>query len=447
MAELTDREKITLLQQAFPGIDDKAIAADLPYIKTAKDVQYIIDNEGVLPNQAFWQRNLKGIAKKAELPQAFWMEHPLGGSAVVGGGIAAALGKTSIGKLVAAKFAKKGAETAAEVAGEAIKTKAKMSLGKKVAYGVGGATVFSGVAGQVSKMMGGGNSQTDSTQALIDQNEQQAAALLASGNVDPSTIFNSALGKQLNLNAGNAAALTAKWGYDSNAVSGLGNTGVFTGKTTITPGTWKAPLKPGTKTADVVTPELLSLPQWKKSFPATLAEQQATKQKFVDAGVLDPTAGLKELRAAWDYYGEQSNEYSKAGTKLSPWDILKMQKGLSGSGGTQTSTVIDTSPIAEADVRTLTKSQLAKSLGLSAVDDKTFKDILAIVRKNEAKNPTKTVVRTTGKTTTRNTTPGYGQSDVLADVEAYAKKDPRYADFQTANVFGQGLVQALGLKA
>jgi hypothetical protein len=125
--------------------------------------------------------------------------------------------------------------------------------------------------------------------------------------------------------------------------------------------------------------------------------------------------------------------------------------------------------MAEADVRTITKQQLAKSLGLSAVDDKTFKDILSIVRKNEAKRPTKSVRTTTGNTTRVNTTPGYGQSDVLADVEAYAKKDPRYTDFQTAdvladveeyakkdpryaefqtaNVFGQGLTQALGLKA
>jgi hypothetical protein len=124
-----------------------------------------------------------------------------------------------------------------------------------------------------------------------------------------------------------------------------------------------------------------------------------------------------------------------------------MQKGLSGAGGSQTSIVYDTSPIAEGDIRSIAKRQLAQSLGLASVDDKQFKDILAIVRKKEAKSPTKTVTTTTGKVTRRNTTPGYGTSDVLADVEEYAKKDPRYSEFQTANVFGQGLVQALGLKA
>jgi hypothetical protein len=123
-----------------------------------------------------------------------------------------------------------------------------------------------------------------------------------------------------------------------------------------------------------------------------------------------------------------------------------MQKGLSGSGS-QTSTTIDVSPMAESDVRTLTKRQLSQSLGLSSIDDKMFKDILAIVRKNEAKNPTKTVRTTTGNTTKVKSTPGYGQSDVLADVEAYAKQDPRYSDFQTADVFGNALTKALGLKA
>jgi hypothetical protein len=142
-----------------------------------------------------------------------------------------------------------------------------------------------------------------------------------------------------------------------------------------------------------------------------------------------------------------SLEYSRAGNTLSPWDILNMQKSLSGSGGTQTSIVYDTSPMAEGDVRTYAKRQLAQSLGLANVDDKQFKDILSIVRKKESKSPTKTVTTTTGKVTRRKTTPGYGTTDVLADIEEYAKQDPRYSEFQTADVFGNAMVKALGLKA
>jgi hypothetical protein len=110
-------------------------------------------------------------------------------------------------------------------------------------------------------------------------------------------------------------------------------------------------------------------------------------------------------------------------------------------------TTIDVSPMAETDIKNTAKRQLAQSLGLASVDDKMYKDILAIVRKKEAKNPTKTVRTTTGNTTRVKTTPGYGPSDVLADVEAYAKQDPRYAEFQTADVFGNAIVKALGLKS
>jgi hypothetical protein len=84
---------------------------------------------------------------------------------------------------------------------------------------------------------------------------------------------------------------------------------------------------------------------------------------------------------------------------------------------------------------------------LANIDDAMYKDIVSIVRKNEAKRPTKTVRTTTGNTTKVKTTPGYGTSDVLADVEEYAKKDPRYAEFQTADVFGNAMIKALGLKA
>jgi hypothetical protein len=211
-----------------------------------------------------------------------------------------------------------------------------------------------------------------------------------------------------------------------------------------------APLKPGTKTPDTLKPEVVSTGNWEKMFPTTAEGIKDIRNKFQSAGIMFTGNAMeqdKQLHAAWTYYGEQSQAYSKAGAKMTPWDILNLTKGISGSGGSQTSTTIDTSPMAESDVKTLTKRQLAQSLGLSNIDDAMYKDILKIVRKNEAKNPTKTVRTTTGNTTKVKTTPGYGQSDVLADVEAYAKQDPRYADFQTSNVFGQGLVQALGLKA
>jgi hypothetical protein len=227
-----------------------------------------------------------------------------------------------------------------------------------------------------------------------------------------------------------------------NPLTGLNGIGVFTGKETET----LVPRRKFGGTLAVSKPEIVGLSDWNKSFPVDLAGIAAAKQKFVTAGVLSPTADLTQVKTAWNQYGQLSLDYSRAGNKISPWQLLDIQKGLTGSGS-QTTTTIDDSPMAEADIRNIAKRQLAQSLGLATVDDKMYKDILSIVRKKEAKNPTKTVRTTTGNTTRVKTTPGYGQSDVLADAEAYAKQDPRYAEFQTADVFGNALVKALGLKS
>jgi hypothetical protein len=331
-------------------------------------------------------------------------------------------------------FAKKATE-------EGVKTAAKMSKKKKLAIGAVGLYAGSKAADSIANAMGGNKNETGTdvqTQAEMDMANAVAAANAAG--IDVNQIINTPAGSQLNLNAGNLPALMAKFGQETAGLVGIGNVGVYTGNRLDKTGP-KGIVYKGLK------PEIVSLPQWNKQFPSDLKGLTETKQKFVDAGIIDPTAGIDKVKAAWEAYGKMSLEYSRAGNTLSPWDILGMQKSLSGSGGTQTSIVYDTSPMAEGDVRTYAKRQLAQSLGLANVDDKQFKDILSIVRKKESKSPTKTVTTTTGKVTRRKTTPGYGTTDVLADIEEYAKQDPRYSEFQTADVFGNAMVKALGLKA
>jgi len=331
-------------------------------------------------------------------------------------------------------FAKKATE-------EGVKTAAKMSKKKKLAIGAVGLYAGSKAADSIANAMGGNKNETETnvqTQAEMDMANAVAAANAAG--IDVNQIINTPAGSQLNLNAGNLPALMAKFGQETAGLVGIGNVGVYTGNRLDKTGP-KGIVYKGLK------PEIVSLPQWNKQFPSDLKGLTETKQKFVDAGIIDPTAGIDKVKAAWEAYGKMSLEYSRAGNTLSPWDILGMQKSLSGSSGTQTAITYDTSPMAEGDVRTYAKRQLAQSLGLANVDDKQFKDILAIVRKKEAKSPTKTVTTTTGKVTRRKTTPGYGTTDVLADIEEYAKQDPRYAEFQTADVFGNAMVKALGLKA
>jgi hypothetical protein len=345
-------------------------------------------------------------------------------------------GGAAVAGLAKGIFAKKAKE-------EGVKTAAKMSLKKKAAIGAVGLYAGSQAAGAIGNAMGGKKDETDTsgmTQAELDMANAVAAANAAG--LDVNSLIASPAGTQLNLNANNLPAFMAKFGQSTAGFVGIGNVGIFTGEEIET----LVPRRKFGGTLAVSKKELVQLPDWNKRFPVDAAGLAATKQKFVDAGVLAPTDGLDKIKAAWEAYGKMSLEYSRAGHNVSPWELLSIQKGLSGSGS-QTTTTIDVSPIAEADIKNTAKRQLAVSLGLANIDDAMYKDIVSIVRKNEAKRPTKTVRTTTGNTTKVKTTPGYGTSDVLADVEEYAKKDPRYAEFQTADVFGNAMIKALGLKA
>lgn len=401
------------------------IKADAAKITSKTELKKYLQ-DGVLPTHGFTET---ALAQLGGMPYGEAASKPMAG--IVGPGKLF----QSAAKLGSAVFAKKAAE-------EGVKTAAKMSLKKKAAIGAVGLYAGSKAAGSIASAAGGNkDTATSANQSQAEIDMANAVAAADAAGIDVNQIINTPAGQQLNLNTDNLPAFMAKFGLAASGLTGVGNVGVFTGE--VTKGTKLGPkgvVYPTSKS------EIVSLADWNKKFPSNLTELAATKQRFVNAGVLDPTAGIDKVKAAWEAYGKMSLEYSRAGNKLSPWQLLDMQKGLSGSGS-QTSTTIDVSPMAESDIRSTAKQQLAQSLGLAAVDDKTFKDILAIVRKKEAKNPTKTVRTTTGNTTRVKTTPGYGQADVLADVEAYAKQDPRYADFQTGNVFGTALVQALGLKA
>jgi hypothetical protein len=355
---------------------------------------------------------------------------------VLEGGLAGGQIAKALLKFGQSIFAKKAKE-------EGVKTAAKMSLKKKGAIAAVGLYAGSQAAGAIGNAMGGNKDETDTsgtTQAELDMANAVAAANAAG--LDVNSLIASPGGQQLNLNANNLPAFMAKFGQSTAGFVGIGNVGIFTGEEIET----LVPRRKFGGTLAVSKKELVQLPDWNKRLPVDAAGLAATKQRFVDAGVLAPTDGLDKIKAAWEAYGKMSLEYSRAGHNVSPWELLAIQKGLSGSGS-QTTTTIDVSPIAETDIKNTAKRQLAVSLGLANIDDAMYKDIVSIVRKNEAKRPTKTVRTTTGNTTKVKTTPGYGTSDVLADVEEYAKKDPRYAEFQTADVFGNAMIKALGLKA
>lgn len=406
---MTNKEKEAIVKAAFPNIDDTSLSF----------AAYLVeDGDTVATYKNRVKEQPKVLAGTVFSPKDILR----GGAAVAG--------------LAKGIFAKKAKE-------EGVKTAAKMSLKKKAAIGAVGLYAGSQAAGSIAGAMGGNKDETDTsgmTQAELDMANAVAAANAAG--LDVNSLIASPGGQQLNLNANNLPAFMAKFGQSTAGFVGIGNVGIFTGVEIDK----EIPRRKFGGTLTVPTKELVQLPDWNKRFPVDAAGLASTKQKFVDAGVLAPTDGIDKIKAAWEAYGKMSLEYSRAGHNVSPWELLALQKGLSGSGS-QTTTTIDVSPIAETDIKNTAKRQLAVSLGLANIDDAMYKDIVSIVRKNEAKRPTKTVRTTTGNTTKVKTTPGYGTSDVLADVEEYAKKDPRYAEFQTADVFGNAMIKALGLKA
>ena len=413
---MTNKEKEAIVKAAFPNIDDTSLSFAAYLVEDGDTVatykNRVKEQPKVLAGTVFSPKDILKVAP------------------------AVAKGGKAVANLTKSIFSKKAAEEGAVKA-------AKMSKKKKLA--IGGLTIYAGseAAGSIGNAMGGNKNETDTTgmtQAELDMANAVTAANAAG--LDVNSLIASPGGQQLNLNANNLPAFMAKFGQSTAGFVGIGNVGIFTGVEIDK----EVPRRKFGGTLTVPTKELVQLPDWNKRLPVDAAGLAATKQKFVDAGVLAPTDGLDKIKAAWEAYGKMSLEYSRAGHNVSPWELLALQKGLSGSGS-QTTTTIDVSPIAETDIKNTAKRQLAVSLGLANIDDAMYKDIVSIVRKNESKRPTKTVRTTTGNTTKVKTTPGYGTSDVLADVEEYAKKDPRYAEFQTADVFGNAMIKALGLKA
>jgi hypothetical protein len=408
---MTNKEKEALVKAAFPGIEGMDLQVAIGFVE---------DND----TSVTYKNRLK------EQPKVLMGTVFTAKDVIKGGKVVAEFVKSALTK-----------KTAAKAAEEAAKSKAKMSLKKKAAIG-GGVLVTGQAASMLMNNDGTAIDPNASASALQAQDSfAQALANADASGVDVTQFLQGDTAKQLGLGANNIGNFMAARGY-TNPLTGLNGIGVFTGKETET----LVPRRKFGGTLSVSKPEIVGLSDWNKSFPVDMAGIAAAKQKFVSAGVLSPTADLTQVKTAWNQYGQLSLDYSRAGNKVSPWQLLDIQKGLTGSGS-QTTVTIDDSKMAKADITTLLKRQLQASLGLANVDDSVINKFIADVRKKEAKNPTKSVRTTTGNTTRVKTTPGYSQADVLADAEAYAKQDPRYAEFQTADVFGNALIKALGLKS
>lgn len=315
------------------------------------------------------------------------------------------------------------------------KTFLKKPTKKQVILGGGGL----GIAGLA--VQGGGNSGTTpdvTAQANTDLMMQAAQYEAAGGDIN--ALAQTAAGQQLFKNPNFSLGSIMNSG---NVFTGTA--GVYTGKpVTVNEYQWGSG---GAKPKQTVT-DTISLTDWKNQFPIADPKGLAEwKSKLVAAGVVSASAGLAELQKQWEAWGEYSQSANRSGQKLSPYQLLDIQRGLwgGGGGGKDYSTSYSVQMLKPENVKSLYKSAREQEAGAIVGDEQAAAFAERVAAQQMAK-PTKTEYKKIKGKMTPVITPGYGEAEAAAAALELAKKDPMYAEFQTANVFGSALERALGVR-
>jgi len=314
------------------------------------------------------------------------------------------------------------------------KTFLKKPTKKQVLLG-GGALGLGGLAVQ-----GGGDSGVpDAAAAQANTDLMMAAAQYEAAGGDINALANTAAGKQLFSNPNFSLGSIMNSGSFANLTTG----GVYTGKpVTVSEYQWgSGGAKPKTTMKDVV-----SLTDWKNQFP--IADPKALSQwkaTLVSAGVVSASAGLAELKQQWEAWGQASQDAGRQGQKLTPYQLLDIQRGLWGGGGKDYSTSYQVNLLKEENVKSMYKAAREQEAGL-VVGDEQAAAFAERIKARQMATPTKTEYKKIKGKMTPVTTPGFGEAETVAAALELAKKDPLYAEFQTANVFGSALEKALGIR-
>jgi hypothetical protein len=314
------------------------------------------------------------------------------------------------------------------------KTFIKKPTKKQVLLG-GGALGLGGLAVQ-----GGGDSGTQQTPDATEQANTQLLLQLAQYEAeggDPAALAQSAAGQQLFKNPKfNLGAI-----LNSGSVNLGDDNGVYTGKSVSSGGQYIG-------SQFVANPDKtsISLKDWKNEFPIADPKALASwKAKLVSAGVVSASAGLAELKQQWEAWGQYSQDMNKQGKKLTPDQLLDIQRGLWGGGGKDYSTSYSVNMLKAENVKSVYKAAREQEAG-AIVGDEQAAAFAERVAAQQMKNPTKTEYKKIKGKMVPVTTPGYGEAEATAAALELAKKDPLYAEFQTANVFGSALEKALGVR-
>jgi hypothetical protein len=312
------------------------------------------------------------------------------------------------------------------------KTFMKKPTKKQVLFG-GGALGLGGLAVQ-----GGGESGTPDVAAQANADLMFQAAQYEAAGGDINALAQTAAGQQLFKNPNFSLGSI----INSGSVF-TGTSGVYTGKpVTVSQYEWgSGGARPKTTITDTVP-----LSDWKNQFP--IADPKALaqwKSTLVSAGVVSASAGLAELKQQWEAWGQASQDAGRQGQKLSPYQLLDIQRGLWGGGGKDYSTSYSVNMLKPENVKSVYKAAREQETG-RIVGDEQAAAFAERVKAQQMAKPTKTEYKKIKGKMVPVTTPGYGEAEATAAALELAKKDPMYAEFQTANVFGNALEKALGVR-
>jgi hypothetical protein len=347
------------------------------------------------------------------------------------GGLLTKAAATKIGKGLKAIGGLAGTLVARQPSGKVAKGKTALRVG-----GVGAA----GLA--VPNMFGGGDStaQEDATpDATAQVNMMLSLATAQSQGVNIEGVVQSPVFQQIMKNP----KFTIGSLLNSGTVDLGEDNGVYTGKSVSSGGQYVG-------SQFVPNPNKTSVPltEWKNQFPISDPKALAAwKAKLVSAGVVSASAGLPELKKQWEAWGEYSQEMNRQGKKLTPDQLLDIQRGLwgGGGGGKDYSTQYQVNLLKEENVKAMYKAAREQEAGL-VVGDEQAAAFAERIKARQMATPTKTEYKKIKGKMTPVTTPGFGEAETAAAALELAKKDPLYAEFQTANVFGSALEKALGVR-
>jgi len=296
-----------------------------------------------------------------------------------------------------------------------------------------------GAVGLGINMLEGGEDIPATTESQANADMMNALAIASASGVDINALAGTAMGQQI---------LGANPQFDISSFTNSANItpltgGVYTGVSQLTSS--RPPDFAGGRPVETKS-ETISLNQWKNQFPISDPKALADwKARLVAAGVVSASAGLKELKDQWEAWGEYSQESMRQGQKLSPYQLLDIQRGLWGGGNGDKGPSYSTQLIKKANSRDLLKQYLEAGSG-RVIDDAEADEFAELIRKKQLAKPTKTEVKKVGGKKVTVITPGFGEAEAAAIAEKRAMQDPLYAEFQTANVFGSALEKALGVR-